>query len=71
MEYSVAAKRGREFETCPFSCTQFVLLVFLHCFQIEAFEGTVEVLRFILSFSVDIFKGESFERPRNVVIRNP
>ena len=71
MEDSVAAKRGREFETFPFSSTQFVLLGFLHCFKIEAFEGTVEVLRFILSFSVDIFKGESFERPRNVVIRNP
>ena len=68
MEDSVASKTGQEFETCPFSFTRFVHPGFLHSFKIESFVGTCE---FILSLSVDIFKDESFEQQRNVVMRNP
>ena len=68
MEDSVASKTGQEFETCPFSFTRFVHPGFLHSLKIESYKA---LMKFILSLSVDIFKDESFEQQRNVVMRNP
>ena len=57
MEDSVAPKTDREFETCPFSLTQFCSTSKLKLLEALFFE----VFKFFnWSFSVDIFKDESF-----------